>query len=56
VSTEAKSRSLSALRGQIDALDRDILELLARRMAIVSELAGVKRDQGVRVRDARREQ
>jgi chorismate mutase/prephenate dehydrogenase len=56
VSTEAKSRSLSALRGQIDALDRDILELLARRMAIVSELAGVKRDQGVRVRDAQREQ
>ena len=55
MTTEAKPRSLSALRDQIDALDRDILQLLARRMAIVAELAGVKRDQGVRVRDAQRE-
>jgi chorismate mutase/prephenate dehydrogenase len=47
--------SLAGLRGQIDAVDREILELLARRMAIVSELAQVKRDSGVKVRDPQRE-
>ena len=55
MSTDDKPRSLEVLRGHIDAIDRDILQLLAKRMAIVAELAGVKRDQGVRVRDARRE-
>jgi chorismate mutase/prephenate dehydrogenase len=55
VSPPEISRSLAALRGQIDAVDREILELLARRMGIVAEIAGAKRDSGVRVRDPKRE-
>jgi chorismate mutase/prephenate dehydrogenase len=55
VSSPDTRRSLSGLRGQIDAVDREILELLARRMTIVSELAQVKRDSGVKVRDPQRE-
>jgi chorismate mutase/prephenate dehydrogenase len=55
VSTEPKGPSLEALRGEIDAIDRDILTLLARRLGVVTQLAAVKRDQGVRVRDPKRE-
>jgi chorismate mutase/prephenate dehydrogenase len=39
----------------IDALDRDLLQTLARRMALVAEVAEVKRHQGLRIRDAERE-
>jgi chorismate mutase/prephenate dehydrogenase len=48
-------RSLAALRAQIDALDHDVIELLARRMAVVRELSQVKRAEGRKVRDAERE-
>jgi len=50
-----KTRPIEVLRGQIDAIDREILQLLSRRMAVVSELAGHKREHGLRVRDLVRE-
>lgn len=40
----------------IDAVDREILHLLARRNAIVSEIALFKREHGVPIRDRQREQ
>lgn len=40
----------------IDALDRDLLQILARRMALVAEVAAYKRRHGIRIRDAQREQ
>jgi chorismate mutase/prephenate dehydrogenase len=55
VSDDARSGSLSALRAQIDALDHQIIELLARRMEIVRDLSAVKRAEGRRVRDPERE-
>ena len=48
-------RLLGALRDQIDAVDREILQLLAKRQAIVSEIAHAKREQGAGVRDLARE-
>jgi prephenate dehydrogenase/chorismate mutase len=39
----------------IDALDRDILQIAARRMALVAEIAAYKREHGLRIRDPRRE-
>ena len=46
---------LSVLRATIDAIDRDILQLLARRMAVVGEIAAYKREHTVRIRDLKRE-
>jgi chorismate mutase/prephenate dehydrogenase len=48
--------SLSALREQIDQVDREILDALTRRMAIVTEIAHAKRGEGVGLRDPGREQ
>lgn len=39
----------------IDALDRDLLQIMARRMALVAEVAAYKRQHGVRIRDTERE-
>jgi chorismate mutase / prephenate dehydrogenase len=39
----------------VDALDHDLLDLLARRMALVGEIADYKRAHGLRIRDAQRE-
>ena len=47
--------NLAALRAQIDDLDHRIIELLSQRMQVVSELSGVKRAEGLRVRDPVRE-
>ncbi len=49
------TRPLAVLRAMIDAVDRDVLQLLGRRYAIVSELAEHKRDHGLPIRDFRRE-
>jgi len=43
------------LRAMIDALDRDLLQIMARRMSLVAEVAAFKREHGVRIRDAVRE-
>lgn len=53
--TPPSARPLPVLRAMIDAVDRDILALLARRNAIVSEVAEWKRHNGVGIRDHRRE-
>lgn len=50
-----RSRPLSVLRSILDSIDRDVLQLLARRMAIVGEIAGYKREHGLRIRDLGRE-
>ena len=49
------SRSLPLLRAMIDAVDRDLLQVIARRMALVAEVADYKRRHGLRVRDLERE-
>lgn len=46
---------LPELRAQLDAVDRQVLELLAERMRIVSEVARFKRAQQVEIRDDTRE-
>jgi chorismate mutase/prephenate dehydrogenase len=49
------TRPLPILRAMIDAVDREILQLLARRNGIVSEIALYKRGHGVPIRDHQRE-
>jgi chorismate mutase/prephenate dehydrogenase len=49
-------RALPVVRAMIDALDRELLQLLARRMALVGEVAAYKRQHGLKVRDIVREQ
>ena len=46
---------LLELRGALDALDRELLDLLARRMDIVADIAAEKRSHRVRIRDLARE-
>ncbi len=48
-------RPLPVLRAYIDALDHDLLQLLARRNALVGEIAQYKRDRQVPIRDFQRE-
>ena len=48
-------RPLPVVRAMIDSLDRDLLQIMARRMALVAEVAAYKRSHGVRIRDAERE-
>ncbi len=55
MTTDPPPRPLPLLRAMIDALDRDLLQLAARRMSLVAEIAAYKREHGLRVRDARRE-
>ncbi len=53
--TRSDARPLPVLRAMIDALDRDLLQIMARRMSLVSEVAEYKREHGLRIRDAERE-
>ncbi|MET0284353.1 MAG: bifunctional chorismate mutase/prephenate dehydrogenase [Polyangiales bacterium] len=46
---------LNALRAQIDQVDAEILALLHKRMAIVTEVAKAKRAEGASLRDPARE-
>ncbi|AMW04774.1 bifunctional chorismate mutase/prephenate dehydrogenase [Gemmatimonas phototrophica] len=52
----AAPRPLAVVRAMIDALDRDLMQILARRMALVAEVAAYKRQHGIKIRDAQREQ
>jgi chorismate mutase / prephenate dehydrogenase len=47
---------LPELRAQLDELDQQVLELLARRMEIVSGVARLKRAENKEIRDSNREQ
>ncbi|MEO7996405.1 MAG: bifunctional chorismate mutase/prephenate dehydrogenase [Gemmatimonadaceae bacterium] len=53
--TDPTPRSLPVLRAMIDSLDRDFLQLAAKRMALVGEVAAYKRVHRLKVRDAGRE-
>ncbi len=46
---------LAALRGRLDALDDELLALVARRAAVVDEVAALKRAAGEALHDAGRE-
>ena len=48
-------RPLPVVRAMIDALDRDLLQIMAKRMALVAEVAAYKRQFGLKIRDASRE-
>ena len=48
-------QALDDLRTQIDALDRDLLRTIARRMALVAQVATVKRQLGMAIHDPARE-
>jgi chorismate mutase/prephenate dehydrogenase len=47
---------LLELRGALDALDHELLDLLVRRMSVVAEIASQKRSHRVPIRDLAREQ
>src|SRR5262245_52443910 len=49
------SSPLPQLRAELDTLDRQVLELLARRQQIVSAVAAYKRRHNIEIRDAERE-
>ncbi len=48
-------KSLEVLRREVDGLDRQLFTLLARRMAVVRDIGGMKRSQGLPVSDPVRE-
>ena len=49
------ARPLAVLRAMIDAVDREVLQQLARRNSLVEEIAGYKRAHGLNIRDFDRE-
>lgn len=51
-----RGRDLGAMRAEIDALDRALLELVGRRRALVAELFAYKRRLGLALIDEAREQ
>ncbi|MEP7380784.1 MAG: bifunctional chorismate mutase/prephenate dehydrogenase [Gemmatimonadota bacterium] len=56
MTTPPSPRPLPILRSMIDALDHDLLQIVAHRMALVAEVAAAERERGVKIRDVRREQ
>ncbi len=48
--------SLTTLRDEISTLDREILQLLARRMELSSQIAQYKKENGLPIYDPIREQ
>src|SRR5262249_151646 len=48
-------RPLPLLRAMVDSLDHELLQIAARRMAVVAEIAEFKRQHGLRIRDLQRE-
>jgi chorismate mutase/prephenate dehydrogenase len=55
MTTPPSPRPISLLRAMIDVLDRDLLQIVARRMSLVAEVAAAKREAGMKIRDPRRE-
>ena len=49
-------RDLNEMRADLDAVDRQIVALFERRMAVSREIAAYKRERGLPVRDAAREE
>jgi len=48
-------RPLPVLRAMVDAIDRDVLQLLARRNGLIADIAEHKREHHVPIRDFQRE-
>jgi chorismate mutase-like protein len=46
---------LERLRGEINAVDKGLIELLARRNEISSEIGEYKREKGLKIQDTKRE-
>jgi chorismate mutase/prephenate dehydrogenase len=55
VTEPASPPTLAELRAQLDAVDREVIELLSRRMRIVTEVARYKRSENAEIFDAERE-
>ena len=55
MSIEPEARPLPLLRAMVDALDHELLQLAARRMSVVAEIAAYKRQHHIRIRDPQRE-
>ena len=55
MTSDPAARPLPLVRAMIDSIDRDLLQLVARRMALVAEVAAYKRAHGLHVRDPQRE-
>jgi chorismate mutase/prephenate dehydrogenase len=55
MTTDSSPRPLPLLRAMIDTLDRELLQVMAHRMALVAEVAAFKRAHGVHIRDPQRE-
>ena len=49
-------RDLNELRVEIDSIDRQVVELLTKRMAVANEVAEYKRERDIPVLDSGREQ
>src|SRR5437867_3725195 len=49
------STSLDSLRTRLDALDRSLIEALAERQRVVAEVAALKADPALPLRDVERE-
>ena len=52
---KVQQRSLSKLREEIDATDRELFSLIAQRMAIVREIGALKQAQGNAIAEPVRE-
>jgi chorismate mutase/prephenate dehydrogenase len=50
-----RTRPLPVLRAIIDSIDHELLRLIARRMAVVGEIAEYKREHALKIRDFPRE-
>lgn len=46
---------LEKQRAEIDAIDREIVELFERRMQVVVDVARIKKENGIAILDANRE-
>jgi len=53
--TEQNSKSLEALREELDRIDRALVERAAERQRVVSEIGRIKKSAGRQLRDFRRE-
>jgi chorismate mutase len=49
-----KNKSLEELRKEIDAIDSDILHILAKRMAAIEEVGKLKNAKGLPILDEKR--
>lgn len=54
LSTDSETQRLAPLRRQMDDVDHELLRLLARRMELSQEIAGVKREAGMSVYQSKR--